>query len=170
MGCSCINQIFDLSVTANGPTRMIIEDQSIWMDDAGYEDAVIFDINIKSLTTRGINKTIPLFVNRRNILTASDLYGGKVGECIKDDLYCFTVKSCGIPMSITRAFMPNAYCAWHTLNSNQIDEIDKANADDVKRLISIIESQIKLDRPEQAKDTYQVLTNKIKSLNCECCN
>jgi len=168
MGCSCINQIFDLSVTDSGPTKMVIEDQSTWMDEPGYEQPVTFDINIRSLTNRGINKTIPLFVNRRNILTAKDL--GLKGECIKDDLYCFSVKSCGVPMSITRAFLPNAECVWHTLNANQTDQIDQMNADDVKRLIGIIESQIILDRAEQAKETYKVLTDKIKGLNCECCN
>lgn len=170
MGCACINQIFDLYVTANGPTQMIIEDQSTWMDDAGYDDGVIFDINIKSLTTRGINKTIPLFVKRRNILTAKDLYGGKAGECIKDDLYCFSVKSCGIPISITRAFLPSAWCAYHTLNGNQKDAKDEMIVNEIERLIGIVESQIILDRPEQAKETYEVLSEKIKGLVCECCN
>lgn len=153
-----------------GPTRMVIEDHSVWMDDAGFDDGVTFDINIKSLTARGINKTIPLAINRRNILTAKALGIGKNGGCIHDDIYCFTVVSCGIPMSINRSFLPNAKCAVDALWGNKRDSKDEQTIDEVWRLINTIESQIRLDRGEQAIDTHKILRNKLKGLICECCN
>lgn len=171
MRCACINKIFDLSVSAKGPTRMVIEDQSIWMDDAGFDDASVIDVHIKSLTARGVAKTIPLVVKKQNILTAKELYDhGKDGQCIKDDIYCFSVFSCGIWMHINRSFLPSAKCALDALRGNGKDCKDEDNAMDVWRLINEIESQIILDRVEQAKETYNVLSEKLKILNCECCS
>jgi len=170
MKCQCINKIFDLSVTSMGPTRMVIEDQSVWMDDSGFDYGVTFDVNIKSLTARGINVTIPLAVNRRNILTAKELWGGNKDQCIKDDIYCFTVVSCGIPMSINRSFLPNAKCAVDALWGKKRDSKDEQTIDEINRLINTIESQIILDRGEQAKDTHKILRDKLKGLICECCN
>lgn len=170
MKCQCINKIFDLSVSSMGPGRMVIEDHSVWMDDAGFDDGVVFEVNIKSLTARGVNKTIPLAVKRRNILTAKELYGGKEGDCIRDDLYCFTVVSCGIPMSINRSFLANAKCALDALWGKAKDEKDEVTIREVNRMVNAIESQIVLDRGEQAKDTYKILSEKLKKLNCDCCN
>lgn len=171
MRCACINKIFDLSVSAKGPTKMVIEDHSVWMDDAGFDDAVTIDVQIKSLTARGIAKTIPLVVKKQNILTAKELYDhGKEGQCIKDDIYCFSYFSCGIWIHINRSFLPSAQCALDALRVNSRDEKDEANAMDVWRLMNEIESQIILDRGEQAKDTFKVLSDKLKILNCECCS
>lgn len=153
-----------------GPAKMVIEDHSVWMNDAGFDDGITIDVNIKSLTARGIAKTIPLAVKRRNIITAKELYSGKDGDCIKDDLYCFTVVSCGISMSINRSFLPNAKCALDSLWGNARDDNDKRIATEIWRLINKVESQTILDRGEQAQDTYKILRDKLKNLSCECCN
>lgn len=177
MRCACINQIFDLSVKAEDPTKMIIEDQSLWMNDAGFDEGLNIDVHIKSLTARGIEVTIPLAVKRRNILTAKELYdGGKEGDCIKDDLYCFSIGpegegACGEYMAINRAFLPGANCALHALKANAKDARDDEIWMSVWRMIGKVESQVILNRVEEAKDTYELLKAKLKSLNCECgCN
>lgn len=173
MGCACIKKIFDLSVTADGLTRMVIEDQSVWMDDAGFEDGLNIDVHIKSLTAREIETTISLAVNRRNILTAKELKVGETGDCIPDDLYCFTIGpngpgACGIEMSINRPFIPGAECAWHALMANARDAKEEAIADDVWRMIKKIESHVRLNRVESAIVTYDLLKRKLKGLNCDC--
>lgn len=118
--------------------------------------------------------TIPLAVNKRNIYTAKELYSGKEGECIEDGLYCFTIGrecpgGCGIEMSINRAFLPNARCALQSLIANARDENDERNYKRVEWLIESVEAQVELDRPEEAKATYKVLFDLLKSLNCDCC-
>lgn len=170
MGCACINKIFDLSVSAMGSTQMVIEDQSVWMDDAGFSDALSIEVSVKSLTRRGmVYKTVPLAVNRRNILTAEDLGIGKPGDCIKDDLYCFSVVSCGVGMSITRAYLANAYCALDALVANAKDEKDERIIRRIELLIGAIESATILDRAEEAKGNYKILTELLKDLICDCC-
>lgn len=174
MECACIKKIFDLSVSSLDPTKMIIRDQSIWMDDAGFDYGLTYNVHIKSLTSRGIDITIPLLVKEHNILTAKELYGGQEGTCIKDDMYCFSIGpdgpgACGVKMSINRAFLPSAYCALDTLRANSVDEKGDMIADEVWRLIGEVESQVRLNRGEEAKDTYVVLMDKLKALNCDCC-
>lgn len=175
MGCACIKKIFDLSVKPMGLTKMVIEDQSVWMDDAGFDHGLNIDVHIKSLTGRGIDFTIPLAVKRQNILTAKELYGGTEETCIPDDLYCFTIGpegpgACGELISITRAFLPGADCALHSLRANAKDAKDEQIALEVWRMIGKIHSQIELNRVEGAKDTYELLKNKLKSLRCDCCD
>lgn len=175
MGCACIKQIFDLSVSAIDLTRMAVEDQSVWMDDAGFDDGLNIDVHIKSLTARGIDVTIPLAVKKRNILTAKELFGGNEGDCIPDDLLCFTIGphgpgACGIEMSINRAWLPGPWCALETLKANAKDERDDMIWLDVWRMIGKVESQVRLNRVEGAIDTYELLKEKLKGLRCDCCN
>jgi len=153
-----------------GPTRMVIQDRSAWMDDAGFDSAGTFEVNIQSLTARAINKTIALAIKGETIITAKELWGAKSEQCIKDDVYCFTTISCGVPMSINRSFLPNAMCAVDALWGKKRDSKDEQTIDEINRLINAIESQIRLDRGEQAKDTHKLLRDKLKGLLCECCN
>lgn len=175
MGCACINKIFDLSVTAMDPTRMLVKDNSVWMDDSGFDThEVTFDIHITSLTARGIDTTIPLAIGGSMILTAKELYGGKSGDCIKDGFYCFSVGpegvgACGEYMAINRVWLPNAMCALDALRANGKDDIDKQIEMDVWRLINKIDSQVRLNWIEEAKDLYKILSDKLKGLNCDCC-
>lgn len=147
----------------------------MWMDDSGFEtNGVTFDIHIKSLTARGIDTTIPLAVGGSKGLTAKELYGGKPGECIKDGFFCFSigpkgVGACGEYMAINRVWLPSAICALDALRANGMDEIDKQIEMDVWRLINKIDSQVRLNRIEEAKSTYKVLSDKLKGLNCDCC-
>ncbi len=157
-----------------GSTRMVIEDQSIWMDDAGFSDALSINVSVKSLTRRGIASTIPLAVNKRNILTAKELYGGKPGDCIKDDLYCFSIGpegdgACGVFMSITRAFLPNAKCALDALIAAEKDEKDTQMIMRVEHLIAKVEAQAEVGMVEDAKVQYKLLTDLLKGLICDCC-
>lgn len=174
MKCPCINKIFDLSVSAAGPTRMVIEDQSVWTDEISDSSVLSIQVSVKSLTAGGMVNTIPLAVNKRNILTAKDLSVGEEGECIEDGLYCFSIGpegpgACGRLMSINRAFLPNAKCALQSLIANARDENDEKNYKRVEWLIEAIEAQTELDRPEEAKATYKVLHDLLKVLNCDCC-
>jgi hypothetical protein len=178
MGCSCINKIFDLFISAMGPTQMVLEDQSVWMDDAGFSGALTINVSVKSLTSRGIDTVIPLDVNRRNILDAEDLGSGKSGDCIKDGIYCFTIGPkvdpegdghCGVEMSIGRAFLPSAWCAYDALLTNARDDKDYENASRVFVLINAIEAQAIETRVEQAIANYKILTDLLNSLICECC-
>lgn len=144
------------------------------MDDAGFDHGLNIDVHIKSLTARGIEASIPLAVNRRNILTAKELQVGNEGDCIPDDLYCFTIGpegpgACGRPYSINRPFLPKAECAYHSLRANARDEKEEAIADDVWGLMKKIESHVRLNRVESAIATYELLKNKLKGLNCDCC-
>ena len=175
MECSCINQIFDLYISAMGSTRMVIEDQSIWMNDVGFSDALSINVSVKSLTRGGgIVSTIPLVVNKRNIVTAKELYGGNPGDCIKDDLYCFSIGpegdgACGVFMSITRAFLPNAQCALEALIVGEKDEKDTQMIRRVEELIAKIEAQAEVGMVEDAKVQYKMLSDLLKGLICDCC-
>ncbi|HQU94676.1 MAG TPA: hypothetical protein PLU58_06245 [Saprospiraceae bacterium] len=175
MSCACINQYFDLHVTSMGPTRMIVEDQSVWMDDDGFSSVLTIDVSVRSLTSRGINFVYPLYVGKRNILTAKELYGGKDGECIKDDIFCFEIGpngngACGVKMSVNRAYLQNAKCTLLSLMANAIDETDYNLIQDVKMLIEVIEAHVELGRIEDARNIYKILSNKLKEFTCECCN
>lgn len=168
--CNCINRIFDLSISATGTSRMVIDDHSVWMDEDGFSGASSFDVSVKPLAKRGTALTVPLSVRGRTILTAEDLKTGSAEDCIKDGLYCFECDSCGVHMSITRAFLPNAYCAKDALVAKAVDDIDFKVIDKVSWLIAAVEAQTALDRIEEAKETYKILQDTLKDLICECCN
>lgn len=175
MDCACINKIFDLAITAYGPTKMIIDDHSVWTNEQNFLRAYLsFEVSVDSLTKRGMVHAIPLLIGGRTTITAKELGYGDESSCIADDLYCFTVPKdgagCGREISITRAYLPRANCVVDTLYADAQSEADYKQIDKIERLIRGVESQTELGRYEEAKQTHLILERELKDLICECCN
>jgi hypothetical protein len=166
MPCACIRKVFDLHIDFIGSNRIVIEDQSVW-DQSTYDKPDAFNVIVKS-AMRSTNKTVLLFTNKRNVFTTKDLFGTAGEECMEDEIFCFEVFSCGLTYTINRAYMPNARCKAHYLESIAKDKVDEDFVDKVNMLIESIESFARSGRLSDARDAYLILTEKLSRVTCDC--
>lgn len=169
MKCSCIKKVFDLHISSVGSNRMVIKDRSIWMDRSeGFDDAEQFIVKITS-DVRGIINTIPLTVKGTTILTTKELFKSATEQCIQDQIFCFSTTSCGVDMSITRAYMPNAYGTIQALLARAKDRQDERDYYHFKFLYEQVMSLSEIGMPNQAKEAYKILKENLANKICDCC-
>jgi len=137
------------------------------MDEGSQIDGKSYDLKIKS-SVRGVENTIPLLVNRRNILTSKELFGTSKEQCIRDEVFCFSTKICGIYYEINRAYLANANCKIDHLSSIAQDEIDEDNVAELRSLVDQVEIQARIGRSGEARETYRILKGKLRNYECGC--
>lgn len=168
MACGCIKKIFDLYVDFTDCKHIVIEDQSVWMSDLGYEKPDTINIKIKS-ELRGTEIEKDLYLNKRNIYDSIDLFNSSQIECLGDDIFCFTTYSCGHELKITRAYICTALCKIDTLTSRAKTVEDFKQISELKRMAEGILIDVKLGKVESAKELLKLLNRKLSHLTCGNC-
>lgn len=168
--CACIKKDFNLYVGSQDCRTMELEDQSVWMDSSGFSAPTEYELDIKSVEN-GIDTTLTIDANKRNLLTTKELRGTTENFCINDGFFCFSALSCGVKYTINRAFLCNTRCRIDTyvskitLNRSNLNDIEELNL-----LYDSVEINTKLGRLETAKDTFKILQKKLEKLGCAQCS
>lgn len=170
--CACIKKKeFDILVTHKGCEYLVIQDQSTWVSGDVYNKPATFKVKIK-IPSRGVEKEITLFTDKPNYLTSKDLFDSQELQCLPDDIYCFSVESCGYTLNINRAYL----CRMET----KLDELIYKFAEDMnasnRKIIIDTEFQLASIRinaergnVEIAKRLFNLLKEKLKSYHCDNC-
>ena len=105
MSCFCIKKLFDLHVTTAGCGRLVIDEQSKWME-SGKPDSIIVSLRIVSQ-----QKEFKIEINTggRTVFDVTEFFGDGA-TCLPDDIYCFEYESCGIKYKISRAVFCSVDC------------------------------------------------------------
>lgn len=168
--CACIKKDFNLYVGSQDCLTMELEDQSVWMDSSGFSSPTTYDIGVISVEN-GVDTTITIDANKRNLLTTKELRGTSENLCISDGFFCFTADSCGVKYTINRAFLCNTRCRIDTYVSRI--NLDKYNLNDVEELNLLydsIEINTKIGKLEVAKNSFKILQKKLEKLGCAHCS
>lgn len=168
MACGCIKKDFDIYVTYTDCKHIVIEDQSRWMEDAGYTRPESLTMKIR-LESRGKEITQEIFTNKRNILNSIDLLGTTEEQCLSDDIYCFTVDSCGLTYSVSRAYLCNTLCKIDQLTAKAKDAIDYENIRLLRSLAEAVEINTKIGKVQAASELLKDLTRRLAHLTCDHC-
>lgn len=168
MACGCIKKIFDLYVTFTDCKHIVIEDQSVWMTDLGYEIPETLNVKIRS-ELRGTEIEKDLYLNKRNIYDSIDLFNSSQQECFADDIFCFTTESCGNILVTSRAYLCSALCKIDVLTSRAKSTEDFKQISELKRMAEGIQIDVKLGKVDSAKELLKLLNRKLSHLTCGNC-
>jgi len=172
MDCPCIKKReFDIVISNRGCEYLVLEDQSVWVQDFGYEKPETFEVTIK-IDSRNIEKKVTLKTNGKNILTSKDLFDSTDLECLPDDVYCISTVSCGYELTINKA---NLCGVKSKLNELIYKYAETMNADqrkiifDLKLLIQSIEVNAEQDNITTARRLFKDVKDKLKAYHCDNC-
>lgn len=168
MACSCIKGNYDAHVTNTDCKHLIYEDQSLWMDEIGYTKPETYPLTIH-IPSRGSQSTLLVYTDKRNSLTSKELFGSTDVLCLPDDIYCFTVQSCGVSYTISRAFLCNCLMRIDELVSRAESDDEIKEAKDFKSMAEAVEISVKMGKVEQAREMLTKLKKKLKQKNCTNC-
>lgn len=166
MSWGCIKKNFDLFITYTDCKHIVIEDQSRWMTDIGYDKPETIDVVIR-LDNRGLEVTKPIYTERRNILTTIDLFGTTEEQCFVDDIYCFIVESCGLTYTISRAYLCNTLCKIDQLVARSPDD---RSLDNLRVQAQAIEINARLGKTQTASELFKSLNKKLENITCNHCS
>lgn len=169
MSCACIKKHYDIYLSYKDCKTLVYEDQSEWMDGENYDnrpDTYVVSVYIPS---KKKEYTLTLDPSKRNYITSVELFGTSTPTCLPDDIYCFTVESCGLEYKINRAFACRSECKIDELTSKAKTTEDFKKLSFFRNLIEAVKVNSKLGKSETAKELLQVVTKKLKHLTCANC-
>lgn len=164
MKCSCIKNNFDLYVGHTDCNTLILEDQSTWMSDDGYEIPDQYEI---TLELPSINKKVSLFIdtNKRNVFKSEDILG-RPDLKFEDQFLCIKTSSCGVDYTINRIYLCNTSCKIDSFVSRAKSEVEIEKALDFSYLRDAVSTNVKIGRMAQAKELFQHLKKKLEYVQC----
>lgn len=168
MACSCIKKYqYDVHIDYLDCKSLIYEDQSAWMDDEGFDVPETYQvtINIPSL-----NKTVTLdlYTNKRNIITSEMLLGSS-DQCLPDDIYCFSIESCGLGMKVVRAYTCSTDCKIDSLSAKIKTREDESEVTYLRELSDSVKINARLGKNTAAASSFKLLKEKVNHLTCGMC-
>lgn len=172
MSCACIKKReFDLYVSHKGCETLVIEDQSNWMTDKGYVKPKTYDVTIK-IPSRNYEQVFTLKTDGRNYLTSRELFGSSELQCLPDDIYCFSVESCGYDLIINRAYL----CGLEVKLNELIYKFAETMTQEQRKVI--VDTSLQLDsvklnaqmgNVEIAQRLFKKVKDKLKEYHCDNC-
>lgn len=156
--CSCIKGIYRPVIEGLSRDSALYTDVSKWMDI----DAVgTYPVTI---TNETLNHTVTLNIPKHEnfILTPEIL--GLSGDCLADDIYCLTAKTCGEEFTVYRFFDGNT--------REIINEL-LAKGDERYKILKDINERIKVSVENKdidtAKSLFRLLLDLTKNIDCDAC-
>lgn len=172
MSCACIKKReFDISVLHKGCEILVLEDQSTWVGDFGYDKPDTYDVLV-TIPSRDVEVTLSLKTNAKNFITSKDLFGSDITKCLPDDIYCFSVVSCGYKLNINRAYLCTVELKLNELVAKYAETMTEDQRKTILDLTLQIQS-IKLNAEqgnvEIAKRLFKKVKDKLKNYHCDNC-
>lgn len=160
--CFCIKKLFDLHVTTAGCGRLVIEEQSKWME-SGRPDSITVLLRIVSQ-----QKEFDIEINTggRTVFDVTEFFGSGA-NCLPDDIYCFEAKSCGRVYKISRAVFCSVDCKIEEILAQSDGDYTEYN-----RLNSISEAikiNAKLGKIDKASGLLKTLKKELQNKSCGQC-
>ncbi len=169
MACSCIQNLFDLSVSHLDCKTLVIEDQSKWIVGEGYDKPSVVDVHV-SVPSRAANITIQIDPGKRNVFDTVSFFGTEERLCFPDEIYCFSTESCGIKYTISRAFLCTLECQITSLIASAKDPEEFTKILQLQTMLDGIYINAELGKVETAASLYRLLKSKVEHLNCGGCS
>lgn len=165
-GCSCIANHKYLFTIDYRDDYILYTDYSDWVTAPSATPSKEYEITIKN-NDSGLETKITVGVGITTPIELSTLKQSQ--DCGVDGIYLFSVESCGITLEKSEAILPSVNCAYTQLllKDNKTDQ-DWKDLYDVFFEIEYIKSASRLKLVDQASEHFEVLTKKLKHLNCNC--
>lgn len=169
MACSCIQNLFNLSVSHLDCKTVVIEDQSKWIGGTGYEKPDLMDV-VVSVPSRATDITIQIETGKRNTFDTVSFFGTEEQLCFPDEIYCFTTESCGISYTISRAYLCTLECQITSLIAAAKTPEEFTEILQLQTMLDGIYINAELGKVETARSLYNLLKSKVDHLNCGGCS
>lgn len=170
--CACIKKReFDISVSHKGCEFLVLEDQSTWVSGQGFDKPDTYDVTIK-IPSRGVEVVLPVKTEGKTILTSRELFGSMDVKCLPDDIYCFSVNSCGYTLNINRAYLCSVEVRLNELIykfAETMTEDQRKTILDLKLQIQSIKINAEKGNLDTAKRLFKIVKDKLKSYHCDNC-
>lgn len=167
MQCGCIKNKYSAYLGSNGCKELIYEDESLWMQEDGYNIPETYTVTITTPSKDKID--LELGVDRRNRITAVDLFSSDSPECLQDGIYCFSTESCGINYQINRAFVCNLECKINKAIADNEVQDDFSDIMRYKALLEAVKVNAKQGNVESAESLLQYLQKELDRYSCDSC-
>lgn len=172
MSCACIKKReFDISVSHKGCQYLVLEDQSTWVHDFGYDKPRTYEVRV-NVPSRNVDVVLELNTDGKNYITSKDLFGSVDLKCLPDDIYCFTVMSCGYKLNINRAYLCTVETKLNELIAKYAETMTVKERKIILDLTLQIES-IKINAEQGnvkiTKRLFKKVKAKLKDHHCENC-
>lgn len=167
MSCACLKNDFNISVDSAGCRIMVLDDLSIWMNSEFFVagDKLTFKITPLSF---GVTKEVDFIVNKRNLYNSLDILGIE-DACLRDDIYCITTTSCGVPYTINRAYLCSTLCKIEQLKAKAKTTEDWEELRELKSLVEQIKTNSEFGKVTTASNLLKILNKRLKNIKCGSC-
>jgi len=169
MACGCIKGIYDAHISSTDCSFMVYEDQSVWMEGDTFVKPEKYEVTIES-PSFGIKKALFLNTEGRNLITTADLYGKQHGPCFRDDIYCFTAKTCGDSFKISRAYLCNLQCKLDQYTAQVTKEKDWDDVYYLQTVLQGIEINARHGKIQKASELLKIAKDKLRHYTCGGCS
>lgn len=162
MECHCIEKLFDIHVEMKGPSILVVQDESKWMNDSKPDS---FPVLLR-ITNQRKEIALNIKTDGRNLFSFKDIFGAEDG-CFPDGIYCFLTQSCGIKYEVSRAVTPNIDCRLNeTLAASNKDFSEYTTLSATAKAMSF---SAELGQPDKASGMLNFLKKSLINKHCDQC-